>query len=99
MSAEISTAVEAPDHLINAKHRIMDGGHSIRNYASFHCHRSALGRIPRPRPEVLRRLAGRVRHVYWLNPEPQHEWDTTDSLMSAYAPSATKCSRSATWAT
>jgi uncharacterized protein with von Willebrand factor type A (vWA) domain len=36
--------------------------------------------------EVLRRLAGRVRHVYWLNPEPQHDWDTNDSAMSTYAP-------------
>jgi uncharacterized protein with von Willebrand factor type A (vWA) domain len=39
-----------------------------------------------PGLEALRRLAGRVRHVYWLNPEPQDEWDTTDSIMSAYAP-------------
>ena len=39
-----------------------------------------------PGMEVLRRLAGRVRHLYWLNPEPQHEWDTSDSIMSAYAP-------------
>ncbi|HEX2159441.1 MAG TPA: VWA domain-containing protein [Actinomycetes bacterium] len=39
-----------------------------------------------PGLEVLRRLAGRVRHVYWLNPEPQDEWDTTDSIMSTYAP-------------
>jgi uncharacterized protein with von Willebrand factor type A (vWA) domain len=35
---------------------------------------------------VLRRPVGRVRHLYWLNPEPQHEWDTTDLVMSAYAP-------------
>jgi uncharacterized protein with von Willebrand factor type A (vWA) domain len=39
-----------------------------------------------PGLEVLGRLAGRVRHLYWLNPEPQHEWDTSDSIMSAYAP-------------
>jgi uncharacterized protein len=39
-----------------------------------------------PGLEVLRRLAGRVRHVYWLNPEPLAEWDTTDSIMSTYAP-------------
>jgi uncharacterized protein len=39
-----------------------------------------------PGLEVLRRLAGRVRHVYWLNPEPQDEWDTTDSIMNTYAP-------------
>jgi uncharacterized protein with von Willebrand factor type A (vWA) domain len=51
-----------------------------------------------PGLEVLHRLAGRVRHVYWLNPEPQDEWDTTDSIMSTYAPTATRCSRSATCA-
>jgi uncharacterized protein with von Willebrand factor type A (vWA) domain len=39
-----------------------------------------------PGLEVLRRLAGRVRHLYWLNPEPQDEWDTTDSIMRTYAP-------------
>jgi uncharacterized protein len=39
-----------------------------------------------PGLQALGRLAGRVRHVYWLNPEPKHEWDTTDSIMSAYAP-------------
>jgi len=37
---------------------------------------------------VLRRPVGRVRHLYWLNPEPQHEWDTTDLVMSAYSPTA-----------
>jgi uncharacterized protein with von Willebrand factor type A (vWA) domain len=39
-----------------------------------------------PGLEVLRRLAERARHLYWLNPEPRDEWDTTDSIMSAYAP-------------
>jgi uncharacterized protein with von Willebrand factor type A (vWA) domain len=24
--------------------------------------------------------------VYWLNPEPRLEWDTTDSMIHAYAP-------------
>jgi hypothetical protein len=46
------------------------------------------------RLEVLCRLAGRVRHVYWLNPLPQHDWNTIDSVLSTYAPPATKCSRS-----
>jgi hypothetical protein len=32
---------------------------------------------------VLRRPVGRVRHLYWLNPEPQHDWDTTDLVMTA----------------
>jgi uncharacterized protein len=38
-----------------------------------------------PRPELLAALATRVRHVYWLNPEPRGEWDTRDSVMSVYA--------------
>ena len=36
--------------------------------------------------EVLRLIKERARKVYWLNPEPRSEWDTTDSIMSAYAP-------------
>jgi uncharacterized protein with von Willebrand factor type A (vWA) domain len=39
-----------------------------------------------PGLEVLRRLGERARHLYWLNPEPRDEWDTTDSIMSAYTP-------------
>jgi uncharacterized protein len=39
-----------------------------------------------PGLEVLARLAGRVRHVYWLNPEPKDAWVTSDSIMSVYAP-------------
>lgn len=39
-----------------------------------------------PGLDPLRRLAGRVRHLYWLNPEPQAGWDTTDSIMRTYAP-------------
>jgi hypothetical protein len=35
-------------------------------------------------PEV-RELAYRSRRLYWLNPEPRSEWDTTDSRASAYA--------------
>jgi uncharacterized protein with von Willebrand factor type A (vWA) domain len=38
-----------------------------------------------PRPELLAALATRVRRIYWLNPEPRAEWDTRDSVMSAYA--------------
>jgi uncharacterized protein with von Willebrand factor type A (vWA) domain len=39
-----------------------------------------------PGLEPLRRLAGRVRHLYWLNPEPQADWDSGDSIMRTYAP-------------
>jgi uncharacterized protein with von Willebrand factor type A (vWA) domain len=34
---------------------------------------------------VLRDLAGRVRHAYWLNPEHPRHWDTGDSAATAYA--------------
>jgi uncharacterized protein with von Willebrand factor type A (vWA) domain len=34
---------------------------------------------------VLRDLAKRARHVYWLNPEPRSYWDTGDSVASEYA--------------
>ena len=40
------------------------------------------------RPEgadVLHAIARRARAVYWLNPEPRVEWDTTDSVLAAYA--------------
>jgi hypothetical protein len=33
----------------------------------------------------LRELHARVRKLYWLNPEPRQQWDTTDSLMALYA--------------
>ncbi|GAA3507668.1 vWA domain-containing protein [Actinomadura keratinilytica] len=33
---------------------------------------------------VLRDLAGRARHAYWLNPEPRAQWDTGDSAASRY---------------
>lgn len=37
-----------------------------------------------PALDVLRSLTGRARHAYWLNPEPRGQWDTGDSLATAY---------------
>ena len=37
-----------------------------------------------PGLEPFRDLAERSRRLYWLNPEPRAEWNTTDSIMSAY---------------
>jgi uncharacterized protein with von Willebrand factor type A (vWA) domain len=34
---------------------------------------------------TLTALADRVRHAYWLNPEPRADWDTGDSAASTYA--------------
>lgn len=39
-----------------------------------------------PQVEALRQLHARARKVYLLNPEPETEWDTTDSIVSAYLP-------------
>lgn len=36
--------------------------------------------------EQLQRVRERVRHVYWLNPEPAEHWDTGDSVVSEFAP-------------
>jgi uncharacterized protein len=38
-----------------------------------------------PGLEALGGLGGRARRLYWLNPEPRADWDTTDSIMSVYA--------------
>lgn len=34
--------------------------------------------------ETLAIIQERVRKVYWLNPEPRSEWNTTDSIMETY---------------
>ena len=39
-----------------------------------------------PGVEALRAMKERARKVYWLNPEPRRQWNTTDSIMATYAP-------------
>jgi uncharacterized protein len=34
--------------------------------------------------DTLKLIYERARKVYWLNPEPRREWDTTDSIMETY---------------
>ncbi|MQY08468.1 vWA domain-containing protein [Actinomadura macrotermitis] len=43
--------------------------------------RSNYGELSLP---ILRAMAGRARHSYWLNPEPRAQWDTGDSAASRY---------------
>ncbi|GLZ06762.1 hypothetical protein Acsp03_42280 [Actinomadura sp. NBRC 104412] len=43
--------------------------------------RSNYGELSLP---ILRDIAGRARHAYWLNPEPRSQWDTGDSAASRY---------------
>jgi uncharacterized protein len=42
-----------------------------------------------PRAESLRRIAERVRAVYWLNPENVGAWDSKDSVIGEYKPHCT----------
>ncbi|MEV0597168.1 vWA domain-containing protein [Nonomuraea cavernae] len=37
-----------------------------------------------PALDVLKTLAAKARHAYWLNPEPRQQWDTGDSIASDY---------------
>jgi uncharacterized protein len=39
-----------------------------------------------PGTETLREIQDRGRSLYWLNPEPRAEWNTTDSIMETYEP-------------
>ena len=39
-----------------------------------------------PGAETLRLIHARARKMYWLNPEPRREWNTTDSIMATYSP-------------
>jgi uncharacterized protein len=39
-----------------------------------------------PGVRALRAIAERARRVYWLNPEPQADWNTADSVIGLYAP-------------
>lgn len=34
---------------------------------------------------VLQEMRSRVRHIYWLNPEPRSYWDSGDSIVGEYA--------------
>jgi uncharacterized protein with von Willebrand factor type A (vWA) domain len=37
-----------------------------------------------PKDAALRELREKARHVYWLNPEAERDWDTGDSVASRY---------------
>jgi uncharacterized protein with von Willebrand factor type A (vWA) domain len=45
----------------------------------------ARGNYRDPGADTLRQLRARSRRLYWLNPEPRGQWDTTDSVMGLYA--------------
>jgi uncharacterized protein len=38
-----------------------------------------------PGVEALASIAERARKIYWLNPEPRSDWNTSDSIMATYA--------------
>jgi uncharacterized protein with von Willebrand factor type A (vWA) domain len=35
--------------------------------------------------EAFSSIVERARRVYWLNPEPRSDWNTSDSIMATYA--------------
>ncbi|MGH2663245.1 MAG: vWA domain-containing protein [Actinomycetota bacterium] len=37
-----------------------------------------------PGLDAFRQIQERSRNVYWLNPEPRSDWDTTDSIMGTF---------------
>jgi uncharacterized protein with von Willebrand factor type A (vWA) domain len=39
-----------------------------------------------PQAWTLHEIRQRCRHILWLNPEPQREWNRGDSVLAAYAP-------------
>ena len=49
-----------------------------------------------PQTAILKELAGRVKQVFWLNPETRDQWGEGDSEMRRYAPhclAVTTCNR------
>jgi uncharacterized protein with von Willebrand factor type A (vWA) domain len=38
------------------------------------------------RADLLRTMARRARAIYWFDPEPRAEWNSTDSVIGSYAP-------------
>ena len=38
-----------------------------------------------PSAAALQTIRERARHIYWLNPEPHADWNTTDSVIDVYA--------------
>ena len=59
-------------------------GHSITSRSTIIVTGDARSNHRAPRAEILRAIHGRVRKVYLLNPEPEHDWNTTDSIVDAY---------------
>jgi uncharacterized protein with von Willebrand factor type A (vWA) domain len=45
----------------------------------------ARGNYRPARADIVAQIDARARRVYWLNPEPRSQWDTTDSAQAAYA--------------
>jgi uncharacterized protein len=60
------------------------GGEMSRDCVLIICG-DARGNYRAPRVDLLHALRRRVRRVHWLNPEPQAEWDTTDSTIGQYS--------------
>jgi uncharacterized protein with von Willebrand factor type A (vWA) domain len=91
--------VEAMTRLANEADMVRFGrtnyGHSLEGFAERYADAigpktsllilgDARSNYQPPALDVLRRLASKARHAYWLNPEPRPQWDTGDSVASDY---------------
>ncbi len=61
------------------------GRHGLTSKSTVVIVGDARGNHRPARAEVIGAIAARSRRVYWLNPEPRAEWNTTDSAQAAYA--------------
>ncbi|SET23864.1 vWA domain-containing protein [Nonomuraea wenchangensis] len=92
--------VEAMTRLANEADMVRFGrtnyGHSLERFAERYCDAigpktsllilgDARSNYQPPALDLLKSLAGKARHAYWLNPEPKQQWDTGDSVASDYA--------------
>ncbi|SEG93306.1 hypothetical protein SAMN05444920_10887 [Nonomuraea solani] len=91
--------VEAMTRLANEADMVRFGrtnyGHSLERFAERYADAigpktsllilgDARSNYQPPALDVLKSLAARSRHAYWLNPEPKQQWDTGDSIASDY---------------
>ncbi|MFC5830068.1 vWA domain-containing protein [Nonomuraea insulae] len=94
-----SDVVEAMTRLMNEADMVRFGrtnyGHSLERFAerygdaigpktSLLILGDARSNYQPPALETLKSLASKARHAYWLNPEPEQQWDTGDSVASDY---------------
>ena len=64
-------------------------GQELEHRATVLIFGDARGNFRPAEEDTLAKIARRAGSVYWLNPERRAQWDTGDSMMSAYEPHCT----------